>query len=743
MRRPRLRLGILVLVLLLLASSLAFYPVRRRVVVAYLHLGDWLAPSPPRRELRGELLVFDATESEDRRAFGRGHGHGQLAWKDQASALELRAAGLPGEHEVCTRRIPRDWAPFSVLRLELDGASGGRSRQSSRPLHLTLRVRSRPGWGHTAWYWQRVFLDGTARSWEVGLAHADRFIDRRGVRQVCLSLRTEPGATTPTLRLHRILLADRFSVERPPPGRPSPLRVVLLSDGHKPRRFDELPAPDASRFRLHSARNEVVGLQLAIRSPRPAGASITFEPFSGPAGPRPKVRILRARYLTVRETSTSMYGTGLGPPGHYPDPLEPLDGSPIVLRLGTGNQLFWLDVTVPEDAAPGRYRSTLSIVLDGVPAAIERILELEIWPVTLPHRRKLVMIYYLPALLRQASSLAEGAEGLRLELEAHRLVHAHGAYLAATPALAKLPRYKPAIDGSLFTEEPGRGEGAPYWPIDLMAEGPEETARAALQASRWFAANAPATVPFVYLADEPSTRADYESIALRARQLKAVPPPGNRLGVMITEREKHEGQAGWPDLRGLVDIWISPLNFPEPARSRRGGHERFFTYNGVEPLAGSHLLDADGTSLRTWGWIAYLHGIDLWFLWQGAYYQDIYNGGAKLQPLHDAVSFDKRRNGRGEDFGNGDGVIFYPPLHPGAPPLGSLRLKAIRRGVQDRLLLQLASRCGRGHHARRIARGMVPASLGEALQGTTGWPRAPERWERARLELLRLVAGCP
>ncbi len=739
MRRPRLRLLLLLAALVALASSLALGPVRRRVVVAYLHLGDWLAPTPPRRELGGERLVFDAADPDDRAALGRGHGalrHRASAACGAECALELVGGELAGEHELCTRRIPRDWSSARVLRLELDAASGGRAGRSERPLHLTLRARGRAGWAHTAWYWQRVYLDGQARSWEVGLEHAGRFIDRHGVRQLCLSLRTDPGATPPSLRLRRIVLGERFSVERALPARPAASSLTLLLDGSKPRREDA--PPGGTSLRLAAARNEVLGALLLIRSAA-TQASIATLPFAGPAGPTPSVRLFRARTLAVRETSSSMYGSGLGPPGHLPDPLEPLE-PPTALRL-RGSELLFLDVEVPEDATPGRYRVGLRVQPDGEPALTAE-LELEVWPVTLPHRRKLVMIYYLPALLREAAGLAEGEASLRLELEAHRLVHAHGAYLAATPALARVARYRPALDGSLYREGPGRGEGAPYWPVDLMAEGREAIQRAATEAVRWFDANAPATIPFVYLVDEPTSASDYAAAAAKARLIKEGPPPGNRLRLMITEKERHEGEPGYPSLRGLVDVWISPLNFPEPARSRGGRRELFFTYNGVEPLAGSHLLDADGVALRSWGWIAYLHGIELWFLWQGAYYRDLYNGGQPLRPLEDALTFDKRRDGRGEDFGNGDGVILYPPLRAGGPPLGSLRLKALRRGVQDGLLLKLASRCGRGHAARAIARQLVPTSLGEALGGVRSWPRDPERWERARLELLRLVAGC-
>ena len=126
------------------------------------------------------------------------------------------------------------------------------------------------------------------------------------------------------------------------------------------------------------------------------------------------------------------------------------------------------------------------------------------------------------------------------------------------------------------------------------------------------------------------------------------------------------------------------------------------------------ILDTDGVALRTWGWIAYRYGIELWYAWEGLYFSDRYNGGAPTAVFEQAITFDERRKG-GEDFGNGDGVLAYPG------PLPSLRLKALRRGLQDRLLLLELERCGGGKEARAIAEKLVPRALGEA-EVTPSWP---------------------
>jgi len=180
-----------------------------------------------------------------------------------------------------------------------------------------------------------------------------------------------------------------------------------------------------------------------------------------------------------------------------------------------------------------------------------------------------------------------------------------------------------------------------------------------------------------------------------------------------------------------MDVFISPDNFAGTARARAARGERFWTYNGRPPEAGSMILDTDGVALRTWGWIAERYGIELWYAWQGLYYSDRYNHGGPTDVLRDPLTFDERSRG-GSDWGNGDGLLAYP----GALP--SLRLKELRRGLEDRLLLRELRACGAGDIAQRIVQRLVPRALGEA-HGTASWSVEEADWEQARREVLDAI----
>ena len=142
---------------------------------------------------------------------------------------------------------------------------------------------------------------------------------------------------------------------------------------------------------------------------------------------------------------------------------------------------------------------------------------------------------------------------------------------------------------------------------------------------------------------------------------------------------------------------------------------------------------------RTWGWIGWRWQIPLWYAWDALYWHDRHNRhGAPLpgRPLDvhaDPVSFDA-----GEDHGNLDGVLALPA--PGGCQR-TLRLAALRRGLEDRALIELAAACDPAATERLVA-SLVPTALGDApASGAPAWPTDEAAWELARRELIR-IAGC-
>ena len=466
-----------------------------------------------------------------------------------------------------------------------------------------------------------------------------------------------------------------------PPTAPS-VALAVVGDDAKLRRDEPLPSRspifDGTTVRLRGARGETLGLQVLTHGR--ARVALTLPPTVA------RVDGFRLRYLEVRDPSTAMYGGSRGA-GAWPDPLEPA-ALPVA-----GDALF--DVVIAADAPPGLQRGALTV--DGRAIAVELTVErLRLDVAAAP----LVWIWYQPGEIARAHGLAdEDAALLPLERRYHALARAHGAYFASDLPPAR------------FEARVGLMAGTRYWPVRLDDGAPAAVLRAAADGWDRRFARLPQTA-FTIPVDEPQTAA----ARAEARRLGEAIGPHAKLLRAVTA-------APAPDLAGAIDVFLSPASRP-PHR---------WTYNGAPPSAGSLVIDTDGTALRTWGWIALRYGVELWHVWEGTYFADRYNGGGATRVLEEPLTFDQRRKPLARpDWGNGDGVLVYPGAGPGRDgPWPSLRLKALRRGLQDRALMQALIACGVAEAVDRELRALVPRALDEA-RGAAAWPADSAAWDAAR-----------
>jgi hypothetical protein len=180
-------------------------------------------------------------------------------------------------------------------------------------------------------------------------------------------------------------------------------------------------------------------------------------------------------------------------------------------------------------------------------------------------------------------------------------------------------------------------------------------------------------------------------------------------------------------------------------RDARAAGKRAFIYNGRLPDTGTLMLDADPRGLVANGWIAAAMAIERWFYWESIFWDDSNRGGhGAVDPFVTAETF---HNNDG-DAALGDGLLVYPGRQQGrfaASSLGvdavfpSIRLKAIRRGIEDAGLIALAAREQPEETARIVARAL-PAALDEAdRRRPASWESAPLSFAAARAALRELV----
>jgi len=151
--------------------------------------------------------------------------------------------------------------------------------------------------------------------------------------------------------------------------------MVALTD--RTARVEDEPLYDAAAkaVSLHAAANETVSFQLVFDA-GPDGAKgvrLAWGDLSGPDRqklPAGRIRAFRMLPLAVREVPAWYLRLVAEPPvpaGRY-DPLVPLDvsGSATPLDVDANGRLaVWVDVSVPRDAPAGRYQGTLGVSADG------------------------------------------------------------------------------------------------------------------------------------------------------------------------------------------------------------------------------------------------------------------------------------------------------------------------------------------------------------------------------------------
>jgi hypothetical protein len=544
--------------------------------------------------------------------------------------------------------------------------------------------------------------------------------------------------------------------------------VVVVDDEVRVRRSDATLAQTRGRtaelpVELVAFRGETVAFQVVVIAGDAdlGDAAMTLAPLEpsggGTSSPFLRADVFREHFLRVNDRSRNDarpaeslgWTPGARPSdermrGDVPDALLPvgIDPTPVAprpfIRAGqTG--AFWVDVFVPATTKPGVFTADGIVSGDGATLARLRV-RLTVRDAVLPYRITGAFVYYEAERLEKRIG-----DGAAVERQLWQLLHAH--HLDALAPLTRpedVARLAAAYDGSLFREAAGYagpGEGAGPTVVALgsygILGGPTPDALDRVDA---MAAALPAAIDdvFLYAIDEQcqSPRAAEWKAALAGRAAAA------RVRVGHTCDQPPERQRS-------VDIAMLPGHaFPRaaPAAARAAGR-RAWIYNGALPRTGTLMLDAEPRGLIADGWIAAAFGIERWFYWESIFWDDDNKGGrGAIDPFVTTETF---HNTDG-DTALGDGLLLYPGRQRGpfaarslgvAAVLPSIRLKALRRGIQDAALIALAMRDA-PEQARRLVLAAVPAALDEAPSTRPPFWEAPDAtFAPARAALRALVTS--
>jgi hypothetical protein len=486
--------------------------------------------------------------------------------------------------------------------------------------------------------------------------------------------------------------------------------LQIVSEALRVRASEPFPRTspffDGQRIKLVAGRGETLAFHVLDRKDAPTSLIIKANGVT--------VKPWATRPVTAKRSSTrGMYGATEGT-GAY---LDAMVRMPTILMSRDGgssreeiemNDFF--EVVVARDADVGTITGNLVVDQRWIPV------DLTVVDVTLPEAPPRVWAYYDPRELAWAK-LGNGSKDAPSEQEKKciAMFRDYGVVLSPDIPLAGYAARKELLGDF------------PYVPVLL----PKDPALASSEVKSWIdATKGTGKLPFAIPIDEPRKPDARAKVRELSSAVHAAGGGPSTFLYAVTAKPTTE-------LGDAIDLFITL----EPKRDDAFPR---WTYNGAPPRAGSLLLDALSPGTRTWGWIGHRYNIPVWYVWDALYWHDRHNRkGAPLPgralDLGDAISFDD-----GEDHGNLDGVLALPG-DDATPCQPTLRLAAIRRGQQDRTLIDLAAKCDPIATAK-IVDDMVPRALGDIRgkyppgEGTVSWPTDDAPWEMARRKLLELAA---
>ncbi|GJM29867.1 MAG: hypothetical protein DHS20C17_25020 [Cyclobacteriaceae bacterium] len=589
------------------------------------------------------------------------------------------------------------------------------------------------------------------------------------------------------------------------------IEVWVVGDGEKVFKFDadhfakgNNSIWDGNMVRLKGLYNEVLGFQvivvldslgaegLEISMAPPVHAKtdrIIGEPGRMAYGDQGGIEYFTQHYLNVTRPTDPQwfYGSENSAPEHMtgwiPDALIPSNAKPgtggfpvkvlptesserrhqnqieIIERAAKQNQGFWIDLYLPRDRSfsSGIYKSVITVKDNG--KVVEEIpLQIELINAYLPDENHSNVWVYSSNFNALSDYFPDSSPGqieqmLKFEARRHRIDLVGGSVVhSMTFNDDQMNEYKPYLDGSAFSAQhgyygPGRNVGEKIFPIGMYGNQVLGNTKQTVQSESnkwvdWFDKNAPEVRYFWYIIDEPGP-VQFPWIKERTGWLKSNPGPGKKMPVHLTRGYTEE-------LKDNIDIWdeYNGVRLDRQQELWDQGKDYWF-YNGNRPRYGSVILEGTAVDLRVNGWIKYLYSIDTWFLWQSTHWT--HNGQGPKNSLRQRIFNDPLTFiNWGFNFGNGDGILFYPGRMPHQleedrginKVMPSIRLKNIRRGQQDYELLWLVEQKSGPEAAKQLARELVGKAMSEVeMTDKVYWPQHGADYDRMRDKILDILVS--
>jgi hypothetical protein len=463
-------------------------------------------------------------------------------------------------------------------------------------------------------------------------------------------------------------------------------------------------ANKSNSVRLFAAKGEWESFQIAVKAPVGdlRNIKLSVDDLQGAKGKIAKsnLTLYREHFALVKQSNTDYCKGGsrdrcsLGE-GWYPDGLIPfqhpemgkdlkgnLDAAPYHLTAGK-NAVYWVDVFVPRNTPAGIYRSRVKLTSDRGSFSIP--LTLKVWNFTLPLQPSLKTAFQIWDVRNR---------GNEIELLKNRL----------NPTYPHNPKDEVEYvksHGLTIVGDKGAGDAHVMWgtcEITPLRPAPP------VSEFHKIAKRHPAKIPvFIYSADEVESEycpnmATKVSPILREWGRKIHQAGLKHLVVMPPHPTLYDDGTG----RSAIDIWVVSARTHRPHKAdvayvQSHGKGEVWSYSAMalDNHSPKWLIDYPliGHRIHT-GFINASLGMKGVLYW-------------RVDDWQMANPWDNPNNQIKNGFYPGDGMLFYPGDRVGlskARMIPSMRIKAVRDGVEDFEYVQILNRLHRGDRALKIAR---------------------------------------
>ncbi|MHB1458069.1 MAG: DUF4091 domain-containing protein [Armatimonadota bacterium] len=505
------------------------------------------------------------------------------------------------------------------------------------------------------------------------------------------------------------------------------------------------------RLVVDAARNEYESAQLAICSDEPIKSlSVDVSTLRGASEIVPSVKVNFIGWVTVSRGSAEKpqeYSIGTIP-GKFPDPL--LDSKSVSVAAGV-NQPVWLTVYVPANTIPGVYTGIIQVTADA--QTVEVPIIVKVFSATVPDKRTLYLTnWFFTDKIASAHKVTKWSEGFwRIVAVYVKFMADYRQNTALTPLnelitgkddgqgnytfdFKKFDRWielfkNAGIDYIEGSHLAGRGEWETKefdisWPHITKPDGSiiqfNNMKVSSDEARKLLSQFLPALQKHLeekgwldtyiqHLADEPIP-ANTESYKKLASYVREFAPKFRIMDACMTK-----------EIADSVDIWV-PLTsefdhskdfFQQ--RQKLGDEVWFYTCLAPKGKYMNRFIDYPLAATRLIHWTNYMYGVTGYLHWGFNYWPaDPYN---ELEP-----------NWGGESFlPPGDSHIIYPGKRA---PLSSIRLEALRDGVEDYELFKLLAKKN-PKKAHEICESVI--------KSFTDYSMDPKIIRKARIELFKAL----